>query len=733
MFKKAKFKLGKKQTPSNVIDTSFKARSIVLPSQSITVQKSIDTPTTKRRLTVDDLLVHLKHYNAATRRDAIFGVRELLESHWDLLELSLVPLLNGLFRLIGDEDASVRKALISLLTWLLPRISVEDLIPHSSLLLLFTTSALTHIFPEIRIDAVHVLNILLDCIPRPVTAGWCVADGGHGSRVLNGYLGILNAGTTYNDSHGPVKATSTASVVLSPASKLIVLQSLSAFLRAGLSLARFGGIKRSQDALDFYESWFFAPAFRNQEAFCAFDSLLQPKFHQSTSIGKMDTRIWSAATEDKVDEDFIHCTSDLLDSSAVRLLSLDDFTGEQLRIDDSIKKNATDGIDYNFLAHLARTLQSTLVSTFLDCAPAVFSPGSNPPDAEVHVLLAVAQILECLYGVLLQHRPVSVPRECGDIVHDLGTILGYMVPYFPFKAGSKVDIKIEQTFQDLNLRFCKLEALRSFIMDKNERSSSSIYTKRKQTPLNPTHGALSKRAISVSKYIAQLLRGEAPSTAQLGRSLMPAAYISLLPAVWLLLDSPTSDYIGQQSEILNAVIEHGLRSPSKSASKRASIEFIARLVLLDTEAQYQGHFRLGRSTEIDGKFEEWLSHLPQCVWEAGAANLPMTEVILRFLLRLLQRKSRLLHAEIVRVLGSKLVPYFSINHATRGRLPGPYTKLPLSSRLRALALDVIATLLVTCKRYQVDNVASVQLITAVDFAVAGTREEYYWSQEKNMI
>ena len=78
----------------------------------------------------------------------------------------------------------------------------EELIPHSPLLLLYATSAQTHIFPEIRIDAIRVLNILLDCIPAVVTAGCCQPNGGHGSRVLDGYLGILNAGTKYNKSEG---------------------------------------------------------------------------------------------------------------------------------------------------------------------------------------------------------------------------------------------------------------------------------------------------------------------------------------------------------------------------------------------------------------------------------------------------------------------------------------------------------------------------------------------------
>lgn len=154
---------------------------------------------------------------------------------------------------ILPQDASVRRTLLSFLAWLLPQIpqashfilnpasllmSVlkEDLIPHSPVLLLFTTSAQTHIFPEIRIDAIRFLDLFLEHIPDIVTEGWAHSTESHGRRVLEGYLGVLNAGTTFGEgggafpvrgsvmdlTHGyvdtgPVQATSTASVVLSSA------------------------------------------------------------------------------------------------------------------------------------------------------------------------------------------------------------------------------------------------------------------------------------------------------------------------------------------------------------------------------------------------------------------------------------------------------------------------------------------------------------------------------------
>lgn len=94
--------------------------AIALPSQSITKDKDTEIPTTKRRLTFDELVAHSKHYSAGTRKgscnrriippadvhthiDAILGFRELLDAHPELLQPSLPTLLAACARMIGDE------------------------------------------------------------------------------------------------------------------------------------------------------------------------------------------------------------------------------------------------------------------------------------------------------------------------------------------------------------------------------------------------------------------------------------------------------------------------------------------------------------------------------------------------------------------------------------------------------------------------------------------------------
>lgn len=97
-------------------------QAIALPGQSIVQGKDSVTPTTKRKLTIHDLLSQLKHYNPATRRgmaaqishyqdthpefqttDAIAGLRELFSEHPSLAMTNLTAVLNRCVRVIADE------------------------------------------------------------------------------------------------------------------------------------------------------------------------------------------------------------------------------------------------------------------------------------------------------------------------------------------------------------------------------------------------------------------------------------------------------------------------------------------------------------------------------------------------------------------------------------------------------------------------------------------------------
>lgn len=138
--------------------------------QSIGREANPNAPTTKRNLTLSDLLTQLKHYNASVRKDALLGLRELLDNHADIFDDSVPAVVPALARLIGDEEASVRKTLLSVLSWYLPITSPVRL----------------------RCDASHVKYLTLSKIAHPATISadprvlYPVCTIPHISRCTNG-------------------------------------------------------------------------------------------------------------------------------------------------------------------------------------------------------------------------------------------------------------------------------------------------------------------------------------------------------------------------------------------------------------------------------------------------------------------------------------------------------------------------------------------------------------------
>ncbi|KAJ3895018.1 hypothetical protein GG344DRAFT_39697 [Lentinula edodes] len=708
-FAKAKLKLGKgKQAPSNAIDTSFKARSIALPSQSIAVEKDDSAPTTRRKLSLDDLIVNIKHHNPGTRKDTIFGFRELLDAHWELIDSSLPILINVTVRIIGDEDASVRKALLSFYSWLIPRIPKEDLVPHAPLILLFTTSAQTHIFPEIRIDAIRFLNIFLEYFPEVIVRGWDTANNSSGSRVLEGYLGVLSAGTitgdaeaTYSFRTGPPVATSTASVMLTPASKLVVLQSLSRFLEAATGI--------QSTLLTSEDFWFLSPSFHTTEAYITFNRLLRP----SSTLQSLPHKAWSLEMEPE---------ADIFPVASAMATHTGNLSCQLQELSDHVSLSSLLRDSTTYLQRLAKTLHPTLVSVLLDCAPAVFSPSNSPPETEMDSISAVVSITRTLYGLIMQD---SSPASAA--IEELQIMLGYMAPFFPFHSNGRKDVKIEQTFQDLNFTYCDLT---SRLVPASRTSAAASHPTTSRGKKARHFGNDASQANRVQEYVLEILQ-EQVSSSQLVRGLTSTAYNSLLPTIWSLLNysGRNEEQLERSGEILEAVVEHAVKIGSKSALKSSTFDFVARLVLLETDVPYQGAFRLQTSTKADKLVEEWLTQLPQILWELGSSNPSVSEAIVLFLLRLLQRRSKILHENTLASLQTRFAPYFHITHPTRGEILGPFNKLPKNglsspSGLRRRVLDVVILLCTGGSSGEV-------LRSAVDSALANTEEYEYWAHLKH--
>ncbi len=92
------------------------------------------------------------------------------------------------------------------------------------------------------------------------------------------------------------------------------------------------------------------------------------------------------------------------------------------------------------------------------------------------------------------------------------------------------------------------------------------------------------QAERVREYVLQILGGGEPSSSQLARPLTAAAYTSLLPTIWSLINysGRNQEQTESSSDVLRATVEHAVKTGSKSLLKRCTFDFVSRIVLVRT-------------------------------------------------------------------------------------------------------------------------------------------------------
>ncbi|KAG0145987.1 hypothetical protein CROQUDRAFT_93172 [Cronartium quercuum f. sp. fusiforme G11] len=675
-FIKPKLKLGKgKQVASNATNTSYSSKAIALPNQNIGTEKG-PVPTTRRNLTLDDLLVHLRHYSPATRKDALFGLRELLGAHPELTRAHLGPIIHGTARLITDETSAVRKALSVFLTWFLPKVPLDLLRPFCSTIIFFSSSALAHIFAEIRVDAVQIINLLLDLTPSTVVNGWWTestssikpdasssSSGQHGKRLLQLYLSMLSI--------GPDAATSglssTSSNQLSETSKLLVLKSMARFVHAATRL------EASTSENTTLPLWFFRTAFTNSRDFEQFKLILPDQYQPLSSqsliskfgieiIDETDTHSYEPFAEAFMDQIPVH---DQTWTNASKPIS-------EINIGDS-KTSDEDDFPASPLK-LFRVMYPVLLSTFLDSAPTAFqsefySQGLTPsaskaPNTHLELVWCVGSILCDLWRASVTSNSHIGPADSKNLAH----IMEKMSTYFIFGADELTsrDIKTTQLLQDLNLIYSELVSFLVLSMKNPDRK-------------------LLTQLDRVASYISQLLLVETDAIAiEPGLPVLrPASYVAMLPTIWSLLSrrddtsrSPESTTFAWSDRILDAFINHLDRAKSGSEIKALGISFLARSIILDDLPGCNSPFRLESiSLECREKIQKWILSLPKVLWELDNKHPTTTKVILSFLHHVASR-SLIFFEDILPDLAPLLTPFFYMQHPTQSRfIPGPYTRL----------------------------------------------------------
>ncbi|GAA6018421.1 hypothetical protein JCM11491_006991 [Sporobolomyces phaffii] len=733
-FKKAKLKLGKgKQIANNATNTSFSAKTIALPNQSLH-EAPKDVPTSRRNLTLPELLVQSRHYSTPVKREALTEILQLVSAHPFLLNQNLLALVTSIAHLIADASPSVRLASRNLLRHIVDSLPGPSVVSVSQGLVLFTLSALSNLDETIRIDALKVLDLLTDKIPEEIVRGWdggadvhaqlgkSAEEKGTGTKVVEGLLGMLKIrNPALMAAQG--NFTSASSSDLSPSARLAVLSTLAAFLRTSLS-----PVASTSTAPP---PWYLASSFESPRAYSSFVG----SFGSNSASPVVDTD----QTRSVAIESFEFALADPSNDLALSSFGL--------YIPASTPVASTSTAPPQTLLSL---LHPTLLSSFLDAAPAAFSPtpalgqSAQAASAELETITAVLRVArELFYRDLGANASSPAAAAASDSTASsaaaattmsarsrrlqarklLFTLLNHAAPYFPFGSDelhARTGVEDDNLLQ-LNLTFAELVSLLVLSEDEEQIGGGGSgggtggrtlvdATKNKGSTKKSSS---SKAATDASKVALILATVQDWVVAALECTLTSAshplglaplsldAFCALEPTLWSLLNQKKRDKADASVEtVWNAVLTGWSKMGKETEAKRRVFEFIARGILIQSDPAYTDRFELetptptrsGAGRKVD-KTEQWVVGLPKWLWELGTKQVDTTELVIAFLLKLAQQQDKgVLSPSTLASLAPVLIPFFHLSHPSRGALPGPFTRL--APRVQAKCLDLASYLVV---------------------------------------
>ncbi|KAJ9108480.1 hypothetical protein QFC20_003386 [Naganishia adeliensis] len=716
-FAKAKLKLGKgKQAATNATDTSYKARSIALPSQNPLLRSlkadhedptANTTPTSRRGLTLDEVLVNLHHHNAGVKKDALSELKDVLVNGAEMgvqmgqREGEIGRVIRGVLGLISNEESSVRKALLQFLGWYLTLLHGDTLAPYMSELLLQASMGLSHIYHDIRVDACRLISLLLSIAPSHVVGHWPAPAHAGENRILDGLRLVAGIG-------GRAGEGGQNGLNLLPKSKLVILDTLLAFVKAGLRKqrllkaapvggkdARASGIKDLQVPVEMFDPF--------QARYVTINRLTRSDVKGKGRELLPIARISDSAVEE-IGQRFDGWLVQAWEAEAV----LGDAGMWNLasvgRVDEDAGENVGQALSALYLH-----MHPLLIATLMESAPVAFSLStlnSNPAallSADVHLSLCrtIMELVSVLGGqVLSQQR--SDP-SVGEVKKAISAIITRMSVYFPFGASASAAERIGAEVKDIHEQLCLYHASLVVLIPpapgrlppkqktSNPHAVVQQMTKEYERVARARSSKDDDNLRRVADWLADLLSGNIDV---LKPTLSPHSYLSLLPVIWSLLTGSSFVPVGENgsiaADVCESFLEHLLRTSSDSVTRRLGNEFVVRMVMVHESPYPVLPFFIPAKFVSYQLLQRWVESLPRVVWELDAKDELAIGVIFDFLLWLQQRDTKIFDGATLDNVAARLHPFFHLDHPSRGAMPGPWTRLK-SESLRMLALDVAYT------------------------------------------
>ncbi|XP_057836505.2 uncharacterized protein LOC131046734 isoform X2 [Cryptomeria japonica] len=193
-FKKVKHKVGRRlPPPKNATKVEVKTKAIILPEQSLAVEKK-GLAVNRKQQTLKELLMQTTHHNANVRKDALYGIKDLFIRHPKELKLHKLAIIEKLSPRISDADKGVRDSLFLLFKLaVFPGLEEVVMGPLISIIMAHIFNAMTQLATNIRLMAFKFLDLVVQHYESTVITNYSV-------KVLQYYVDILGkTGSFFQD------------------------------------------------------------------------------------------------------------------------------------------------------------------------------------------------------------------------------------------------------------------------------------------------------------------------------------------------------------------------------------------------------------------------------------------------------------------------------------------------------------------------------------------------------
>ncbi|RIA91473.1 Rix1 complex component [Glomus cerebriforme] len=720
-FKKPKLKVGKKKPQaSNFTDTSFKSRAISLPNQSITEDKSNEI-TNSRNLTLNELLSQLKHYSPGMRKDAIIGLKDFFHVNPNILSQSSSLVVNSLLRLLIDDNKFVRTTLLSFFTEFFVPMEKSELRPFLPLLIIYTCSAMTHIYEDIRADSIKFMELWLDIAPDIIVDGFW-------QRVMSNYIGLLTTDSNLSNTI----IISSASRIVTPLTnsqnqfwsnevKIEILSSFHKLLKYGLD--------DDDDDDDSGSTKWFPSKFKSAREFKQETSIDWEQVHGKVELLPPHPLRSSLLPYLSQSKPKYATQLNLFNNSST--LTVEN-KNERINISKILSRNETTrNIEDNFwfstvqgrmsgTKDLLNVIHPILLAIWLDTAPSILGAVStsrqNSPSLKIiHLVLKIMVVLwRSMISYALTNRDFTNKQW---IESQLKQLIKHFVIYFPFGAESTNmrDEKAESTLQEMNLIFCeltsfflmtmKISTLNNKEIDSNDIKKSSHKKRKRVDDLDSSESQpfWIERVVEYTLHILGFELTHSEKTPMTSSTIKTEHLKALLPTIWSLLYCLED----KQESILKAIIDYSKRCRSQS-SKRICIEFISKLLTIQEISHSRNSFRIFNDTSFAEEIQTWALSLPKLLCELKTNNTESIETsqkILYVLCDFAKRSGKgIFNDEIMIQIQIALIPFLYVDLPNKGPLFGPFISLPQNLQRKTVEFLFYCPKIIDKMKYTLENV-----------------------------